>query len=106
MKAQNQANGVIESGQEAAQAAIEAGDRLKETAGDVLNRASDMAGKAQDYAREAGRQAGAMAQSMYGQGNEALDMVEGFVRDNVWTGLLIAGAIGYGLACLVKTTTR
>jgi hypothetical protein len=25
-------------------------------------------------------------------------------RDNVWPALLIAGALGYGLACLIRNT--
>ncbi|HVH81430.1 MAG TPA: hypothetical protein VM782_18665, partial [Stellaceae bacterium] len=58
----------------------------------------------------AGRQAGAAAQTAYGAaqsayntGNDMLGVVEGFARENVWGSLLIAAAVGYGLACLVKS---
>jgi ElaB/YqjD/DUF883 family membrane-anchored ribosome-binding protein len=55
-------------------------------------------------AQEAGRQATAAAQTAYSQGNEMLDVVEDFVRGNVWASMLIAAAVGYGLACVVKNS--
>jgi ElaB/YqjD/DUF883 family membrane-anchored ribosome-binding protein len=106
MKGQTRANGVIEAAQEAQGSVVETAQMLRETASDVVGKASDVAGKAQGYAREAGRQAGAAAQTAYSTGNEMLDMVEGVARQNIWPALLIAAAAGYGLACLVKTTTR
>ena len=104
MKGQTQKNGISEAVQEAQGTVIETAQMLKDTASDAAGMASDVAGRAQEYAREAGRQATAAAQSVYGQSNEMLDVVEGFARENVWSALLIAGAIGYGLACLVKST--
>jgi ElaB/YqjD/DUF883 family membrane-anchored ribosome-binding protein len=75
---------------------------LAETANRVQEAAIEVGGKAQEFAREAGRQAGAAAQSLYGQGNVVLDVVERAVVENPWGAVLIAGALGYGLACLVK----
>jgi ElaB/YqjD/DUF883 family membrane-anchored ribosome-binding protein len=77
--------------------------RLKGVAVEAGNTAQEYANTAQEYAREAGRQAGAMAQTAYSTGNEAFDVVEDVIRRNPWAALLIAGAAGYGLACLVKS---
>ena len=71
-------------------------------AADIGARAAEIGGKAQEYAREAGRQASAAAQTAYTTGNDMLGVVEGVARENIWPALLIAGAIGYGLACIVK----
>jgi ElaB/YqjD/DUF883 family membrane-anchored ribosome-binding protein len=106
MKSQFGTNGISETAQETTGAVVETAQMLRDTASDVAGKASDVAGQAQEYAREAGRQATAAAQSLYGQSNEVLDVVESFARENVWGALLIAGAVGYGLACLVKSTTR
>ena len=84
-----------EATREAQATIVETTQMLKETA-------SDLTHKAQEYAREAGRQASAAAQNVYGHGNETLDVVENFARENIWTALLLAGAVGYGLACIVK----
>jgi ElaB/YqjD/DUF883 family membrane-anchored ribosome-binding protein len=98
---QTQRNGVIEATEEAQ-------DAMAETARTVRDTAADIGGKAQQYAAEAGRQATAAAQTAYNTaystGNDMLTRVEGLTRDNVWPALLIAGALGYGLACLVKNT--
>jgi ElaB/YqjD/DUF883 family membrane-anchored ribosome-binding protein len=88
---------------EAAGVIAETAGRLKSVAVEAGNTAQEYANTAQEYAREAGRQAGAMAQTAYSTGNEALDAVEGVIRQNPWAALLIAGAAGYGLACLVKS---
>jgi ElaB/YqjD/DUF883 family membrane-anchored ribosome-binding protein len=92
---QTQRNGVIE-------AAEEARGTIAETAQTVKDTAADLGVKAQQYATEAGKQVGAAAQKVYGNGNEALNLVEGAIRENVWASVLIAGAVGYGLACLIK----
>jgi ElaB/YqjD/DUF883 family membrane-anchored ribosome-binding protein len=94
---QTSRNGITE-------AAAEAQGTIAETAQTVRDTAADLGAKAGEYAREAGRQAGAAAQTAYSTGNDVRDMVEGFTRQNVWSSLLIAGAVGYGLACLVKNT--
>ena len=52
--------------------------------------------------RHVGNQATAAAQTAYSTGNDVLSVVEGFTRENVWGSLLIAAAVGYGLACVVK----
>jgi ElaB/YqjD/DUF883 family membrane-anchored ribosome-binding protein len=92
-----QRNGIIEAAQDAQ-------GTIAETAQTVKDTAADLGSKAQQYAAEAGRQASAAVQTAYGTGNDALGVVEGFARENVWSSLLIAGAIGYGLACLVKNS--
>jgi ElaB/YqjD/DUF883 family membrane-anchored ribosome-binding protein len=92
------------NGQEKIEAAAdEAVGVIAETAGMLKSAATEAGNTAQEYAREAGRQAGAMAQTAYSSGNEALDVVEDVIRQNPWTALLLAGAAGYGLACLVKS---
>ncbi len=92
---QTQRNGAIEAGEQARDAITETAQTVKETA-------ADLGAKAGEYARAAGAQASAAAQTAYGTGNDMMDMVEGFARENVWSSLLIAAAVGYGLACLVK----
>jgi len=96
MSVQDQKNGVRE-------AVEEAQGTISETAEKLKGMAADAGGRAHEFAREAGRQASAAAQTAYGTSNEVLDLVEGVVRENVWTSVLIAGALGYGLACLVKS---
>jgi len=93
------------------QAAGEATGVVVETAQRVRDAAVEMGGKAQELAAEAGRQASAAAQTTYGAaqsaystGNEVLDFVEDVARQNIWPALLVAGALGYGLACLVKNS--
>ena len=90
-----QRNGMIEAAEATQEAVAETAQVMKDTA-------ADLGAKAQRYATEAGRQVGAAAQTAYGSGNEALGLVEGMIRENVWASVLIAGAVGYGLACLVK----
>lgn len=94
---QSQRNGLAE-------AAEQAQGLVADTAETMKNAAADMAARASEYSREAGRQASAAAQSAYGAGGDALDMIENFTRGNVWGSLLIAAAVGYGIACLVKNT--
>jgi ElaB/YqjD/DUF883 family membrane-anchored ribosome-binding protein len=92
---QNQRNGMIETAEEAKGAITETAQRVKDTA-------ADLGARAQHYATEAGRQVSAAAQTAYSTGNDARGGVEGFVRENVWASVLIAGAVGYGLAYLMK----
>jgi ElaB/YqjD/DUF883 family membrane-anchored ribosome-binding protein len=87
-----------------AEAADRAQGAIVETAQTVRDAAADMGARASDYAREAGRQVSGAARSAYGSGNDMLDVVEGFARSNVWASLAIAGAVGYGLACLIKNS--
>jgi ElaB/YqjD/DUF883 family membrane-anchored ribosome-binding protein len=83
-------------------AARQAKSTLAETTDMVKGVAAEATGTAQEYAREAGKQASAAAQNLYGQSGVMLDAVEKTVAENPWPALLIAGALGYGLACLVK----
>ena len=101
---QTQRNGVIETAQEAQNTIAETAQTVKDTAADIGAKAADMGAKATEYAREAGRQATAAAQTAYSTGNDVLGVVEGFARENVWGSLLLAGAVGYGLACLIKSS--
>jgi ElaB/YqjD/DUF883 family membrane-anchored ribosome-binding protein len=108
MNGRNQENEMRDAAQEATNVVSDTAQKLKGVAADAGSAAQDYmreaGNSAQEYAREAGRQATAAAQAAYSTGNEALDMVEGLVRENVWAGLLIAAAAGYGLACLVKNS--
>jgi len=91
----SQQNGVIETAEQLQ-------GSIAETAQTVKNTAADLGAQAGEYAREAGRQASAAARTAYGTGGDMVDVVEGFARENVWSSLLIAAAVGYGLACVIK----
>jgi len=100
------------NGQARIEAAAEETAGVVAETGEMLKGTANEAGStAQDYVRAAGRQAGVTAQTAYGaaqtaysQGSELLDAVGGFVRGNVWSSVLIAAAVGYGLASLVKSS--
>jgi len=53
-------------------------------------RAAEYGHQGDGICAEAGRQATAAAQTAYSTGNDVLDLVEGFTRENVWGSLLIA----------------
>ena len=118
------------SGKEMAQKAGEASDKLaanlqegveqgravwqdaKATAADALNKAGSVArdmsaagaqaGEAiQGVARQVGDQAGQYATSLYQQGANAGGYVSRYTAEQPWTALLVAAAIGYGLAYLI-----
>jgi hypothetical protein len=55
---------------------------------------------AQDVVREAGRQASAVAESVYGQGGDLIEVIEGAIRGNPISSVLVAAALGYGIARL------
>jgi len=93
MSHQDQANG-IKAEARAAEGLI------SETAEKVRGVAADAGGRAQELAREAGRQATAAAQTIYGSSNALLDAFEGAIRQNPLGALLVAGAAGYGIAYL------
>ena len=94
------------SDQHASETVRNAAQRAKNTLAETVERvegaAAEAGEKAQGVAREAGRQAAAAAQTLYGQGDAVRDVVERAVVGNPWSAILIAGALGYGLACLVK----
>jgi ElaB/YqjD/DUF883 family membrane-anchored ribosome-binding protein len=95
MSAQDQGNGFKT-------AANQAQGALADTAERVKGIAADAGGKAQELALEAGRQVAGAAQAAYASSGDVLETVESLIRENPWSALLIAGAAGYGLACLVK----
>jgi ElaB/YqjD/DUF883 family membrane-anchored ribosome-binding protein len=95
----SQRNGVAE-------AAEQARNLAEDTARSVGDAAANMAARAGAYTREARRQASTAAQTTYDTGGDIVDVVEGFARENLWGSLLIAAAVGYGLACVIKTARR
>lgn len=97
-----QRNGMSEVAAEARDALSETAETVRDTATDLGAKAVDMGARAGEYARGAGRQVSASAQNAYSTGGDARDMVETFTRENVWGSLLLAVALGYGVACLVK----
>jgi ElaB/YqjD/DUF883 family membrane-anchored ribosome-binding protein len=74
-----------------ARRASEAGRQAMAQAGEVI----------QDKAREAGNQATQAANSLYQQSSRAGDYITRYAAEQPVTALLIAGAIGYGLAYLI-----
>jgi ElaB/YqjD/DUF883 family membrane-anchored ribosome-binding protein len=80
--------------------------RAREAAGETVDTirdaAGDVAAAAQDAVRSAGRRAGAAAEALRGQGGDVIDVIERTVADNPWSSVLIAGAIGFGLAQLLR----
>jgi len=99
-----QPNGISETAEQVQGTIAETAQTVKDTAADLGTRAANLGSQAGEYAREAGRQASAAARTAYGQGGDMIDVVEGFARENVWGSMLIAAAVGYGLACLIKNT--
>jgi ElaB/YqjD/DUF883 family membrane-anchored ribosome-binding protein len=89
---------------------------LQASAGQALDTASDLARKAstagveavtqagetiQGVAREVGNQAGQAATAVYQQSARAGGYVSRYAAEQPLTALLIAGAVGYGLAYLI-----
>ncbi|MBV8889427.1 MAG: hypothetical protein JO305_07135 [Alphaproteobacteria bacterium] len=115
--ATEQASNLVEQGkakvQELQGAASDAMQQARSTAQDLGQQArsamSDAAGAAQDIARRARDQASAAAGNLYEQGSRALyeqgSRAGGYlsrnVEENPLAALLIAGAVGYGLAYLI-----
>ena len=92
-------NGVAEASEAAQGAVVETAQMLRDAA-------TGAGTAAQVIAAATGRQARAAVQSAYGTGNDMLGQVEVMARENIGLSLLIAGAVGYGLACLVKNARR
>jgi ElaB/YqjD/DUF883 family membrane-anchored ribosome-binding protein len=85
---------------------------LQESAGAAMDKAADLAQKAsnagvqtvdaiQGVARDVGNQAGQAMSSVYQQGTRAGAHVSRYAAEQPLTALLIAGAIGYGIAYLI-----
>jgi ElaB/YqjD/DUF883 family membrane-anchored ribosome-binding protein len=85
---------------------------LRETAGAAMDKATDLAHKAstagaqavdaiQGAARDVGSQASRAATAVYEQGARAGGSVTQYTTEQPLTALLIAAAIGYGIAYLI-----
>ena len=85
---------------------------LRESAGMAMDKATDLAQKAstagvqamdaiQDAARNVGNQASQAATTVYEQGAQAGGYVSKYTAEQPLTALLVAAAIGYGLAYLI-----
>jgi ElaB/YqjD/DUF883 family membrane-anchored ribosome-binding protein len=85
---------------------------LRETAGAAMDQATDLAHKAstagaqavdaiQGAARDVGNQASRAASAVYEQGARAGGSVTRYTTEQPLTALLIAAAIGYGIAYLI-----
>ena len=85
---------------------------LRESAGVAMDKAADLAHEAsnvgvqavdavQGAARGVGDQASQAASTVYEQGARAGGSVSRYTAEQPLTALLIAGVIGYGLACLI-----
>jgi ElaB/YqjD/DUF883 family membrane-anchored ribosome-binding protein len=81
---------------------------------DVANRATEQAGSAmakvgetaQNLANRAGEQAGPAVQAVYDQGARAGEYMTRNIHEYPATALLIAAAVGYGLAYLIHGGSR
>jgi ElaB/YqjD/DUF883 family membrane-anchored ribosome-binding protein len=88
----------------------------KAGAGDAINKASSVARDMsaagsqaaaqaseaiQGVARQVGNQAGQAATALYERGTNAGGYVSRYTAEQPWTALLVAAAIGYGLAYLI-----
>jgi ElaB/YqjD/DUF883 family membrane-anchored ribosome-binding protein len=80
------------------EAAHDMANRAREQAGSAMARAGETA---QDLANRAREQAGPAAQAVYDQGARAGEYVTRNVHQYPTTALLIAAAVGYGLAYLI-----
>jgi ElaB/YqjD/DUF883 family membrane-anchored ribosome-binding protein len=108
----------IEVARKAGKAAPDQGSQFAATADETMHRAgtvgrtvsdqvraaaADAGTMAQDLARRARHQAAAASDALYQQGTRASDYLTQNINEYPLAALLIAGAIGYGLAYLVYT---
>ena len=110
-EAQRAAGDVLTQAKDAAgevisKAKTAAGDFIEKNLGeDTLNKATDMVEdlgeKAQDIARRARDQVGVAAQNVSQQGGRAGAYLSQNVQENPMPAVLIAGAIGFGLAYFI-----
>jgi ElaB/YqjD/DUF883 family membrane-anchored ribosome-binding protein len=77
---------------------------MAQTVSGAVDKVSSVAGQAaetaQDVAREARRQASAVVESAYGQGGDLIEVIKDTIRGNPISSVLVAAAIGYGIAHL------
>jgi uncharacterized protein YjbJ (UPF0337 family) len=81
----------------AADTDTQAGGRVREAAGKV----QDLYGQAKDAAREATESAAGFAKKAVQNTGDGSEAIAKMVQDNPLGSLLIAGAIGFGLALLI-----
>lgn len=105
--AQDLANRAGEQVRSAASGATEAArNAANRAAGQAAPAIGKVTGVAQDLANRAREQAGPAAQAVYDQGTRAGEYVTRNVHQYPATALLIAAAVGYGLAYLVHGSSR
>ena len=92
--------------------AVDLANNLKSTIATTADTISDVAGRAQTAAIEAGntvhgaaveagKQAGAAASEVYRQGVRATEVMSRNTAEQPLLALLIAGAVGYGIAYMI-----
>jgi ElaB/YqjD/DUF883 family membrane-anchored ribosome-binding protein len=81
-----------------ARSVIEKGSAV---ARDLSTAGSRMAGQASEVIKSAANQAGDAASTLYRQGADAGGEVSRYVAEQPMTALLVAAALGYGLAYLI-----
>jgi ElaB/YqjD/DUF883 family membrane-anchored ribosome-binding protein len=97
------------SNQDSARRAKDAITATEQQAQDILGEAAERvtaataatADAATEIARRAGRRIGEAAESAVGNGNAILGAMEGSIRENPWTALLLAGVAAYGISLLI-----
>ena len=91
--------------QDAKASAGDALDRAGSVARDMSAAGSQAAAQAgeviQGVARQVGNQASQAANTLYEQGTNAGGYVSRYTAEQPWTALLVAAAVGYGLAYLI-----
>jgi len=91
--------------QDAKAGAGEAIDKASSVARDMSAAGSQAAAQAgeviQGVARQVGSQASQAATTLYEQGTSASGYVSRYTSEQPWTALLLAAAVGYGLAYLI-----
>jgi ElaB/YqjD/DUF883 family membrane-anchored ribosome-binding protein len=94
--------GRLDQGKEMMQDAQASAATLARQATEAGRQAMAQAGElVQGTAREAGNQASQAATNLYQQGSRAGDFISQYAAEQPVTALLVAGAIGYGLAYLI-----
>jgi ElaB/YqjD/DUF883 family membrane-anchored ribosome-binding protein len=94
--------GTLDQGKAMFQDAQASAAKLARQASDAGRQAMGQAGElVQGAAREAGNQATQAATNLYQQGSRAGDYISQYAAERPVTALLVAGAIGYGLAYLI-----
>lgn len=68
--------------------------------GDARDTAQVVTEQAKSLVTDAANQVSAAAGAVYNEGNEVADVIEEAIRRNPWSAVLLAGAIGYGIARL------